>query len=124
MLALAAALPAVPIWAKLKKGAAEEAHCDVDLECGAPEGHSYFDGVPGSPGVSADGWATAERISKPKKVWAHLHQKPKTDDSPELPGDNIISALPASLVKKLYDAFSLEMKIEEAAKGKKGEKKD
>ena len=42
----------------------------------------------------------------------------------ELPGDSIISALPASLVKKLYDAFSLEMKIEEAAKGKKGEKKD
>ena len=39
-------------------------------------------------------------------------------------GDSIISALPASLVKKLYDAFSLEMKIEEAAKGKKGEKKD
>ena len=94
MLALAAALPAVPIWAKLKKGAAEEAHCDVDLECGAPEGHSYFDGVPGSPGVGADGWATAERISKPKKVWAHHHQKPKTDDSPELPGDNIYRSPP------------------------------
>ena len=42
----------------------------------------------------------------------------------EFPGNSIISALPASLVKKLYDAFSLELKIEEAAKGKKGEKKD
>jgi len=94
MLALAAALPAVPIWAKLKKGAAEEAHCDVDLECGAPEGHSYFDGVPGLPGVRADGWATAERISNPKKVWAHHHQKPKTEDSPELPGDNIYRSPP------------------------------
>ena len=37
----------------------------------------------------------------------------------ELPGDSIISALPASLVKMLHDAFSLELKIEEAAKRKK-----
>ena len=86
MLALAAALPAVPIWAKLKKGAAEEAHCDVDLECGAPEGHPDVGGVPGSPGVRADGWATAERIYRP-------NMKDGVDVG-GLPGDDIYRSPP------------------------------
>ena len=87
MLALAVALPAVPIWARLKKGAAEEAHCDVDLECGAPEGHPYDGGVPGSPGVGADGWATAERIYRPKMNEDGV-------DVGGLPGDDIYRSPP------------------------------
>ena len=87
MLALAAALPAVPIWAKLKKdAAATTAHCDVDLECGAPEGHPDVGGVPGSPGVGADGWATAERIYRPRMIAGK--------DEGGLPGDDIYRSPP------------------------------
>ena len=36
----------------------------------------------------------------------------------ELPGDNALSAMPDSILKKLAERLSLEIKIEDAIKGK------
>ena len=66
LLALAAlSLPAkkAPIWERLKHGMNAHQHCDPDPECGGPAGDEALEplGVPGSPGLGARGWATAER---------------------------------------------------------------